>query len=317
VVHGGGEPTLHWSLLRDVESVTRTIAGELGIDWWGYIATSGVMSEDKAAWLGDHFGLVGLSCDGPADVQDRQRPTMGGSPTSEVVRRTAAILSGRNAGLSVRVTITPETVRRQAEIVRFVHGTLGANDIRLEPAYRAGGSRQRAFAVDDAALFVEAFQQAEAVAERLGCSLSVSGVRLDEIHGPYCNVLRDVLHLTPDGAATACFLCTDSRLPTDSAMAIGRVDPATGSFLLDDERVAQIRRRATQIPGRCESCLNIYHCARECPDVCPVVGEEDEPGRAGGFRCRVQKLLGEAWVRSLAARAGASGSRQGVSPPWF
>ena len=312
VVHGGGEPTLHWELLQRVTALTRQIADEHGIEWSSYIATHGVISEDKARWLARNVSHIGLSCDGPPDVQDRQRPTLAGTDTSAIVERTAAIFADTSARFDVRATITPRTVRHQVEIVAYLRNRLRATRLSFEPVYAARG-RASGFRPEDAEEFVAHYLDAERAARQLGCELRLSGVRLDEIHGPYCNVLRDVLHLTPDGSATACFLCTDGREPDNASMVMGRLDPSTGAFVIDEARVAAMRHRALRIPARCHECVNVHHCVRECPEVCPVAGGEDDPQRAGGFRCRIQKLLAETWIRDaggqLPSRVGADDER--------
>src|SRR5207302_10028512 len=121
------------------------------------------------------------------------------------------------------------------------------------------------------------------------------------VHGPYCNVLRQVLHLTPDRTATACFLSTSGGTEFGSGMVVGRLDEATGRFEVDHERVKEIRRRALRVPDRCHDCVNVYHCARDCPDVCPVAEPDSPRVEEPGFRCRVQKILGETWVREAVA----------------
>lgn len=294
VLHGGGEPTLHWALLEEVVSVTRQVAARHGLEWWAYVATHGAISTEKAEWLSEHFSLIGLSCDGPVDIHDAQRPTRGGVGTSAIVERTARILAARGTPFVVRATVTRANMSRQTEIVRYLHDRLAASEIKLEPAYSANGSLGPAFWPEDAAEFVGHFLAAEQVARELGCTVSVSGIRMDEIHGPYCNVLRDVLHLTPDGRATACFLTTEVSGPANDTLAIGSLSAAQG-FALDVERIARIRSLATRVPERCEQCVNVYHCARECPDVCVLPGHEPPPGE-GGFRCRVQKRLGQQWI---------------------
>ncbi|HEU4882344.1 MAG TPA: hypothetical protein VFT45_08870 [Longimicrobium sp.] len=300
VVHGGGEPTVHWTRLREVVGLTRTAAARHGVGWWGYIATNGVFGSAKARWLGQEFDLRGLSCDGPPDIQDRQRPGAR-RPTSAAVEETSRAWRAMGAAFTVRATITPGSVRRQPEICAYAAGRLGAREVVFEPVYRPGSARQEIFRPEDAEEFAAYFLAAERTAQTLGCRLTISGVRLDEIHGPYCNVLRDVLQVTPDGVGTACFLCTGEG-EGEQALAIGRMEPG-GRFALDAERIGELRRAAARIPGRCQSCVNVLHCARECPDVCPALGRDADEGAPGGFRCRVQRLLGEAWIRRAAGTA--------------
>jgi hypothetical protein len=184
----------------------------------------------------------------------------------------------------------------QSDIVEYLGEGLGIRIIRLEPMYAGGRGRNGGFAPSHAEAFVRHFQGAERTARRIGCRLQLSGVRSDELHGPYCNVLRDVLQLTPDGTASACFLCTDGRHPDQAPLVIGRLNPESGDFVLDEERIGSLRRMAAAVPQECEGCVNIYHCARDCPDACLLLGGGEGTTCHGGFRCRVQKLLGESRI---------------------
>ena len=290
VLHGGGEPTVHWDLLTRVWEMAARIARDSGIRLWSYIATHGVLSEDRARWLGRHFNLVGLSCDGPPDIHDANRPSATHSATSAAVARTAQVLTSEGGAYVVRATITPASVTRQTEIVDYLCDRLFARAVRFEPAYDGRRAGEQQFRPDDASTFVAHYLQARKAARDRGCALDLSGVRIDEIHGPFCNPLRDVLQLTPDGKATACFLSVGNDAALDEVMANGQIDPATGAFRIDYARAAAQRRQAAAIPARCHNCHNVFHCARDCPDVCLLT--EDRTGMdEAGFRCRVQKLL--------------------------
>jgi uncharacterized protein len=295
VLHGGGEPTLHWKQLQRLVSLTQDVAKEHDIDWWGYIATNGVLSENKVKWLAGHFDMIGLSCDGPPMIQDVQRPTIRGAGTSKVLERTARLLKQSGTPYAVRATITPENAEYQLEIVNYIYGTLGANTIHFEPVFDPWDTATSKFLPADAENFVMGFLSAQRLAKQLGCELSLSGVRPDEIHGPYCNVLRDVLQLTPDGVVSACFLCTDGNKANDVTISLTKLKPDDTSFLPELDRIAGIRRRALAIPSQCFQCINIYHCVRECPEGCPVTNEDYYP-RPEGFRCQVYKRLTAEWI---------------------
>lgn len=300
VLHGGGEPTVHWKDIERFVFLTRQAAAEAGVEWSGYIASNAVLPSEKAAWLARHFNLVGVSCDGPPDIQDRQRPLAGGGPSSSWVERAAQAIREAGGQLTVRATITPETVERQPEIVRYLHRKLGATRMRFEPVYCAGGG---GFEPAQAGPFAEHFLAAQRAARSLGCDLSTSVVRLDEIHGPYCNVLKDVLHLLPDGTATACFLADSS------ALAIGRWQGDARGFVLDRERIRVLRAKLLEIPDRCQDCINIIHCARECPESCYASDRRQSVG-VSGFRCLLAQRLAESWILD----AAETGVRQGAHP---
>lgn len=298
--HGGGEPTQHWELLTSLRAQIGSIAAGHGLDVHAYIATNGVISGARLDWLAEHFSLIGLSADGPPDLQDAQRPSASGGATSAAVERTARRLNRRGAPFHLRVTVTRAAMHRQAEIVEYCVLRLHARTIRLEPSYQPRPGGVQSFAPEDAPSFVEHYMAARATARSLGAELHLSGVRLDEIHGAYCNPLRDVLQVTPDGRASACFLTADGDRADDEVLGMGRYDPIADVFLIDEARANVMRRQAARIPARCHDCVNVYHCARDCPDVCLITAGQsrrDEPG----FRCRVQKLLSHELIKEWVA----------------
>jgi sulfatase maturation enzyme AslB (radical SAM superfamily) len=142
VVHGGGEPTQDPSRVDAVLGVLEAVARNHGVRLWTYIATNGVMPEERARWVAARFDLVGLSCDGPPDVQERQRPARDGLPTSPRVERTARILRDAGRPFHARATITQGTIERQPEIAAYLVDRLAPGEVRLEPVYdgaAAGG----------------------------------------------------------------------------------------------------------------------------------------------------------------------------------
>jgi sulfatase maturation enzyme AslB (radical SAM superfamily) len=319
VFHGGGEPTLHRERVESALDLLNAVASAHGVELFRYVATNGVMPEKKAVWLSRHFDLIGLSCDGPADIQNSQRPRWDGSATSHVVERTGRALREEGCRLHVRTTITAATLHRQAEIADYICQQFAPEEIHFEPVYR---SRRTDAATElgthQAGEFVTHFLKARKIARERGILLMSSGSRLDSIHGPYCHVFRDTLNLVPGGVATACFEVTDAAQVEEKGVTIGALNRETGRFEIDQSRVQELRRRLGAIPANCVGCFNRYHCVRECPDRCPL----DEDTRFGngapgpGFRCWAQKALAYAILRETAERlwsekvmAGKAGKR--------
>lgn len=312
VLHGGGEPTLHWNVLKRIVAVVKRIAKSCDLTLRSYISTNGVISTDQARWLGLHIDHISLSTDCVPEIQNTQRPFLDGRPTSENVERTASVLRSIGARFSVRCTVTHDTVHRQVEMLTAMNARFGVREFYFEPVYRSHGKEGCALnTAADAACFVDHLLAAQQIAKALDCELQYSGVRLDEIHGPYCNVLRDVLQLTPDGAAMSCFISTGSTGGMNAACQIGRWDPAKGTFQFDQSRIHTLQERTTEIPRQCHNCHNIYHCARECPDKCPVHANTAF-APVGGFRCQVQRQLSCAWILDA---ANVSSRRSTVSIP--
>jgi len=295
VVHGGGEPTIHFPLIRRLVEKTRCMADDYKIGWKAHLATNGVVATDQAHWLAKNFSSIGLSCDGPPEIQDRYRRRADGSGTYTLVEQTGKTILNAGGKLILRTTILPQTMHRQAAIVEHWIRNLGAVEIRFEPVYaplRKAGLRFEAGQADE---FVRYFLQAAHTAADLGANLKFSGVRLDELHGPYCNVLRNVLQLLPDGTATACFLGMETGSVAGRRAAIGQYDAIGKRFVLDEEKIRELRRLSSVLPDRCVTCLCAYHCMRECPEIC-VVSDGPQPESGGGFRCRVVRKLAETWI---------------------
>lgn len=300
-LHGGGEPTLHAGLLADLLGRVEAVAAAWGLPVFRYLATNGVMSAAQARWLAGRVDLVGLSCDGPPDVQDAQRPTQSGRPTSPALERTARILREEGTPLSARVTVTAASAGRQAEIATYLTDTLGVREIQVEPVYRAG--RAAADTRMEAVTFVNEFLRARAVAAAAGAAWRTSGSRIADIHGPYCHVLRQVLQMVPGDAATACFAVSDAATSARQGLTIGSWDGSR--FTLDDAAIRRLRDRLARVPAGCGDCLNRYHCTLTCPEGCVATGRT----APDDFRCEVNRLLTRAEIIRTAAglREHASG----------
>lgn len=287
VCHGGGEPTLEPALLFRVLDELEAMAEARGVATRRYLATNGVMAPAVARRVVRAFDLIGLSCDGPPDLQASQRPLRGGGSSTPHVEATADAAHEAGTPLHVRTTVLPRNAGRLAEVVEYLCTRLRPDEIAAEPVY-VGGRTTAADAAtsQDAEPMVEAFLAAEAATAARGVTWRTSGSRLGEIHGPYCHVNRDVLQLVPGGVAAACFKTQDAAAARRAGLDIGAPAPGEPRFTFDAARVAELRRRLAELAG-CRDCFNRFHCARSCPDACPALGASAR----GGFRCRFQRLL--------------------------
>ena len=303
VFHGGGEPVLHRERVEQALAVLDSTTSAHKVGLFRYVATNGIMSAEKAGWLARRFDLVGLSCDGPADIQNRQRPRWDGRGTSHILERTAHILREEGCRLHVRATITPSTLHRQAEIVAYICQQISPEEIHFEPVY-LGGRTTAAGRIGrhHAGQFVTHFLEAQEIARQHGVPVLCSGTRPGSIHGPYCHVFRHVLNLVPGGVATACFKIADAVQVRRKGLVIGELNPETGRFEIDHCRVHELRQQLGATLPECADCFNRYHCVRECPDYCPLDNgahpslDLSEPA----FRCQVHKALAYATLREVA-----------------
>jgi sulfatase maturation enzyme AslB (radical SAM superfamily) len=293
--HGGGEPAMHPKQVDRFFGIAREEAQRFKLQLQTYIATNGAVSEKTAHWLASRFDLVGVSCDGPPDIQDRNRPGRSGKALSKRVERTMSILNRHGRPFHVRVTISRETVDRQMEIVSYLADRYAPAEIRIEPAYinPSGEPPLEASQVDS---FVNGLLAAKAAGAARGVSVTTSITRPDALYGRYCNVLRHVVNLIPGDVATGCFLASRPEEVAAHGLTTGLLDSPKGVFRLDMEHIRSLISRCSEKPVRCEKCLCGFQCTYGCPDHCVLEvsgGLPSQDDRPDNFRCLVNRMLME------------------------
>jgi hypothetical protein len=201
--------------------------------------------------------------------------------------------------IHVRVTITSQTVLQQSEIAVYLCENLHPQAIHVEPVYlgedyfqKEVGNRTDWDGSTHADAFVSAFRRAQRIASTYGVPWQTSGSRPGEIHGPYCQMLRQVLQLIPGDIAAACFKTCDPEQAIRTKTMIGAYHPETDTIRIQEDRVDELRREILKretCDDHCVGvdCFNYYHCSRGCPDGCAI---QTQPA-VSRFRCRVNQLL--------------------------
>jgi sulfatase maturation enzyme AslB (radical SAM superfamily) len=280
VYHGSGEPSFHWKKLVESFNKISLLADRNNLQVFNYIASNGSLTKSQAYWLASNMNLIGISCDGPPDIQEMQRARSSKKylSTRELCNR----ITSQSGRFELRVTITKDTINRQKEITRYLIDELNAETIRIEPVYLAG---DKGFKEEDADVFFDNYIKSRNYAKQKGVKLYFSGVRLNEIHGTYCDVLRNTLRLTPDGLTRNCFC----YIKNNAEFVTGRCLLSQHKFYINSE-INELKIKASQIPNGCNDCINIFHCSRGCPDFC-IFREEEKDSKLNSFRCRLHKLI--------------------------
>jgi oxygen-independent coproporphyrinogen-3 oxidase len=292
-IQGEGEPACCWNDLLWCVEMTQAKAREAQVAWSSHLTTNGQTDAAQTDWIGRTFTHVTLSCDGPPDIQDACRPCRNGEPSSLRLEAAAAKLASGIEALDARVTVTAANIHRLNEVIRYISVRLGIQSIRLEPAFATISSED---IEPDPKVAAEMCLKACEAGEQHGIEVTAGSPRLTELHGAYCQALRGVLRIMPDGTASNCL--HGVRRSMAYAVAIGRYDTATETYTLDMEGIGRLRRMAEDVPGHCRDCLNVFHCCRSCPDECPTAGLP-----AKHWRCRFQAFVAEYWILAMAGRA--------------
>jgi pyruvate-formate lyase-activating enzyme len=305
-MHGGGEPGLEPGLVDLVlDEVERW-----GLPLYRYIATNGVLSRERARWVARRFDAIGLSCDGPADIQNRQRPRQSGGPSSAAVEQMARLVHAAGKQLTVRVTLTEQSVGQMAEIAQYVCEQLAPREIHLEAAYLGGrAGAELALNGETAERFIEGFWQGWQTARAHGVRWVHSAARLWEVHGAYCNPLRGVLQLVPGDAASACFKTAHDLSARAAGTRLGRFDPLAQEWVFEPGEVDSWKERTGVIPDGCVECFLAYNCTHNCANRCLLQGWN---GELGAF-CRVERSLAAGWLARFAAELAGPAEQAGLA----
>lgn len=258
----GGEPFVSPDVIDIVVHRARYQAAQRGLTTYIDASTNGVFSDSRRQFVGDYFGSVVLSFDGPPEFHNRNRPGKNGKPTFEAVSRTARWLSEMPIDLCIRVCVTQDSVHQLEEITRWLIDTYQPAIVNFESLTPGLLAQNAGLKVPDPYDFAIHTLRVYRLAEQLGIKVVYSA---GEIGGPrlsFCPVGTDALIVSPDGRASACYLLPEDWRSRGLDMDLGWVH-ADGSFDIDFEALTRSRRLPADKP-RCEKCFCQWTCAGGC-----------------------------------------------------
>jgi uncharacterized protein len=306
----GGEPLLDFPLLRDVTLYGERRAREEEKAITFEVTTNGTRLEPEVIeFLNAHAIAVGVSFDGPPEVQDAARPLAGGSSYALAAPKIRALLASR-AGTELRTHASVVVTRRELDLVRLVRHLeeLGFTKILLTPATdldgKSHGIREedlpRAFAAIDA-LAVEyerRVRAGEAVAETWFPRL-VGRILSGERKTQFCSGGRDYLGVAADGKVALCY-----RFFEDERYSMGSVQSGLERGVTERILAAPLDERTV-----CSRCWARHYCGGGCHhdnQTSSGAIETPNPVSCELFRHGMDRAL-EAWARL--SRAGALSGR--------
>ena len=290
-LYAAGEPTLEFEKIKAIQEFAFELAGG---NLKAEIQTNGVFPANVATWLAHNVDIIWISCDGPPDIQDTLRPTVGGGKTSGVIERNIAILlnEGTEAIVGVRSTITPINLYRQIEMIEYFHG-LGVPAVFSDPVFppvETDRTKVKKLALEEDFMmeYAREFLRTRKRAEELGVFHgSIFTVNFDEKTEYFCRSCLPCPHLTTDGYVSCCDLAFLGHILPQ--LIYGKFDPDTGTITYDQKKIAAIRSRKASNLAECQGCPVLYHCAGAC------LGEGvNETGRLLGVKkdyCKAIRFL--------------------------
>jgi uncharacterized protein len=138
----GGEPLMAWQSILELNSRAREAFGRSGVKFdWSLTSNLVGLDERKADHMLAEKANIHCSIDGPADIQNRNRPLADGRPSYNEVARNVRYALRVTPSDVARVTVCPEDTRNITRIVDSVLA-MGFHTVGLFPAYNMGWADQ-------------------------------------------------------------------------------------------------------------------------------------------------------------------------------
>ena len=271
-----GEPTEAFARMVDIWRLAQKIAGsELRTE----LETNGYFTGELAEWVENNVDILWISCDGPPEIQDKQRPTLDNQHSSDVVLENVRRYSRcGHMQFGVRATIADENLERQTELIEYFH-SLGVKYVSASPTYHS--KVNPTIETPSLAKFAKSFVPAFYRAIELGMFYqTLLMVNFDEEVNVYCQASIPTPRLTTDGYVSSCdWAAFGSRKYLDNKLQeliYGYYDKRKCRIVYDLKKIERIRLRNTSYLGQsvCKGCKALQHCAGGC--VGKMMSETDD-----------------------------------------
>ena len=272
---GAGEPTIAFDEIKGIHEYAYNLSGgKLKAE----LQTNGYFNEEIAYWVNENINIVWISFDGMPELHDRQRPTIDGHISSDIVLRNIIELQKNpNIQLGVRVTITNGNFDRQIDIINFL-SSLGVKYVCGSPSYSSTVNENTSTPeiIEFSRHFVDAYYYAQKHGMFYQTHLMVN---FDEEVDFYCRACIPSPHVTTDGYISCCdwALLGAEYLPGVLQQLIyGEYDSQLHKIVYNNERIEMIQNRKTETLDKaaCSGCVALNHCAGGCIGKTIVVSND-------------------------------------------
>jgi len=292
--YGIGEPTLEFDLMRKIKDYAYQIAGDsLTVE----LQTNGFFSDKVAEWINKNVDILWLSCDGPSEIHNLQRPTINSQATSNIVVKNLKYLAQNTSmQVGVRATLSSLMINRQTELVDYFHD-LGIKFVNVLPTFAPIEDNPGDIFKWDPLEFAENFLIAHNKAKELGMWYNTMFiVNFDEPVRHACRACTPNPHLTTDGYVSSCDftqLGPEYSPGPLQQLIYGKYLPEKDTIVYDEDVISKVRSRCVEnlIKDKCRNCKYIYNCAGGC--LGQVVNETGDLLGVCENNCIITKYLAE------------------------
>jgi radical SAM protein with 4Fe4S-binding SPASM domain len=289
-----GEATYAFDRMVEIREQAKALAGDrLTVE----LQTNGYFSDTVAKWVEDNVDIVWISCDGPPELQDSQRPTVGGRPSSPVVlRNIARFVKHPTMQFGIRATFLTENFGRQIEVLEYFR-SLGVKYVCGAPAYSSTVNEkvEVPWLLNFSQNFVPAHRHALNVGMFYQTHLMVN---FDEEVTCYCRAATTPVcpQLTSDGYVSCCdWACFGPKYLGGvlQQCVYGKWDRENKKIVYFPEAKKRIECRNVEVLGQgdCKGCSILKHCGGGC--IGKIAVRSNDLHRMDSNWCQATRYLAE------------------------
>lgn len=256
-LHGGGEPTHAWRVVRACVAYARRRPLPAHIA----LTTNGVWSRRQRDWLLANIDTFSLSLDGRPSTQDSQRPFASGRGSADIVLGTARALDEAGKSYGIRMTATAPW-QGLSEDVEYLCRHTGCRSFQVEPAFNTARGGHDRGAAEEWRAFSAAYVAAYDLARQHGRRLMYSGARLGVTTTTFCQAPFAALIVNPRGQLVTCYEITDDGHPLAGLSIIGHI--RQGRVEVDEVARGRLHTLFAERRDGCGDCPCYWSCAGDC-----------------------------------------------------
>jgi len=266
--HGGGEPMLFANKLFLEETIhyARTQADIFKLTLYVSAVTNGLDIEKfDIQWLKQNFNKIGISLDGPPDIQNFQRPKQGVNPDSySGALRAIQLFEAYGINYSIRSTITKHNVYRMREMVEHFLQITKLKNFHFEPLFECGRCETTKIEAPSPEEYITYYNEASDYAILHGAEIYFSGSTTNKISDHFCGAAGSNFFITPDQHITTCLEACRSDEEINQPFLIGEYNREVGDFIFDYDKIALLNSRLVTNMSGCDDCFCKFSCSGDC-----------------------------------------------------
>jgi uncharacterized protein len=207
----------------------------------------------------------------------------------------------REFNYGIRLTVTADQIGLLPQSVDFVCANFNPQSIQVEPSYQLGRWQDAPSAETEG--FIEAYRAAQLSASRYGHAISFSGARLGTLSNHFCGVSQDSFNLTAEGLVSACYEVFEEKSANAEIFIYGRAADNGDGYVIDHEKLDQLRSQAVQNRDYCRGCFAKWSCGGDCYNKAIVA--TGQTNFSGSDRCHIiRELTKDQILQAIADNGG-------------